>query len=125
MNNSYNSTLCEKLCTIIILMLFIYFLILEIDWETSKWQCNICIPGMKYTENQIATHLSTVHKMEKMFRCPICQFDHSSYYVFERHFVLCHPSMHIKNVYNHFEKVSSCSCPIRISMFNILTCALC
>jgi len=106
-------------------MLFTYFLILEIDIETSKWQCNICEPGIKYTETQIGAHLSIVHKMEKMFKCPICQFDHSDYDVFEQHFTLHHPSLHVKNLYAHFEKVSSCICPINIAMDNILTCALC
>jgi len=93
--------------------------------ETSKWQCNLCLPGIKYTESQIAAHLSIVHKTTKMFTCPICYFDHSNYDVFERHFVLEHPSQHVKNYHKHFEKVSSCSCPIKIVIYNIiLTCAL-
>ncbi|XP_060855867.1 uncharacterized protein LOC132933613 [Metopolophium dirhodum] len=76
------------------------------DMETSKWQCNICEPGIKYTESQIAAHLSIVHKIKKMFRCPICQFDHSNYDVFEQHFALHHPSLDVKNLDAHFEKIS-------------------
>ncbi|XP_008184073.2 uncharacterized protein LOC100575459 isoform X3 [Acyrthosiphon pisum] len=74
--------------------------------DTSQWQCNICLPGIKYTETQIAAHLSIVHKISKLFTCPICPFDHSNYDVFKEHFATTHPSMQVKSLYEYFEKIS-------------------
>jgi len=106
-------------------MSFTYFLMIVIDIQTSKWQCKICVRDFKYTLAQITAHLSIIHKITKIFRCYICHFDSNDYEVFEQHFMLKHPCMEMKYKNVHFEKVSFSSCPINISIDNILTCVLC
>lgn len=106
-------------------MSFTYFLIIVIDIQTSKWQCNICIPGIKYTLTQITAHLSIVHKITEIFRCYICHFVSNDHQMSEQHFMSNHPDLEMKYESVHFKEVSSSSCPINITIDNIFTCMLC
>lgn len=53
------------------------------------------------------SHIYIVHKLSKMFKCPMCQFEHDegSSKIFEDHYRVEHPSVAVKFL-TVFEKVS-------------------
>jgi len=73
----------------------------------SQWVCNICSTGLRYTENEITSHILMAHKVSNMYKCPMCQFEHNddNANVFEEHYKSQHPSVAVKCL-RVFEKVS-------------------
>jgi len=73
----------------------------------AEWICNICCSGIRYTENEITSHIIIAHNISNMFKCPMCQFEHKDddIKVFEEHYKLEHPSVAVKSL-RVFEKVS-------------------
>lgn len=73
----------------------------------SEWICNICSNGVKYTKNEIISHVHIAHNVSSMFKCPMCRFEHSddNAKVFEEHYKLQHPSVAVKFL-RVFEKVN-------------------
>ncbi|XP_025411013.1 uncharacterized protein LOC112683957 isoform X4 [Sipha flava] len=73
----------------------------------SQWICNMCSFGIKYTLNEITSHIFKVHKVSCMFKCPMCQFENNDddARVFEHHYKLNHPSVAVKCL-RVFEKVT-------------------
>lgn len=71
-----------------------------------QWVCNICSNGLRYTENEITSHILMAHKVSNMFKCPMCQFEHEddNANIFEEHYKLQHPSVAVKCL-RVFEKV--------------------
>ncbi|XP_026818941.1 uncharacterized protein LOC113557562 [Rhopalosiphum maidis] len=74
--------------------------------KIAEWICKLCTLGVKYTLTEMAKHLLTVHKISNMFKCSICLYNHSDYEVFKKHFKLNHPSLPVKHLNVHFDKVS-------------------
>ncbi|CAI6364719.1 unnamed protein product [Macrosiphum euphorbiae] len=72
-----------------------------------QWICNICSNGLRYTENEITSHILMAHKVSNMFKCPMCQFEHEddNANIFEEHYRLQHPSVAVKCL-RVFEKIS-------------------
>lgn len=85
-------------------MLSVQFIVRTI---AAQWICNICSSGIKYTENEITSHIFMAHNVSNMFKCPMCSFEHKddSTKVFEEHYKLNHPSVAVKSL-KVFEKVS-------------------
>lgn len=64
----------------------------------ARWVCNICSTGMRYTENEITSHILIAHKVTNMFKCPMCQFENKddNASIFEEHYKSQHPSVAVK-----------------------------
>lgn len=62
---------------------------------------------MKYTENEITSHIFTAHNVSNIYKCPMCEFEHSDddHKIFEEHYKLNHPSVAVQ-WFKVFEKVS-------------------
>lgn len=73
----------------------------------AQWVCNICSSGVKYTENEIISHIFVAHKVTKKFKCPMCSFEHiqDDSKIFEEHYKLTHPSVAVKCL-KVYDKVS-------------------
>ncbi|KAL4143321.1 hypothetical protein QTP88_005667 [Uroleucon formosanum] len=76
--------------------------------NVPQWVCNICSSGLRYTENEITSHIFMAHKVSNMFKCPMCQFEHKddNANIFEEHYKLQHPSVAVKCL-RVFEKISN------------------
>lgn len=87
--------------------IFILLYILLVQSTATEWVCNMCTSGIIYTENDVRAHVSVVHKMSCMFKCPMCLFEHNddNAKIFEDHFKSKHPSVAVK-ISRIYEKVS-------------------
>eukprot|EP00102_Acyrthosiphon_pisum_P022313 XP_016659523.1 PREDICTED: uncharacterized protein LOC100573806 [Acyrthosiphon pisum] len=76
-------------------------------YNVPQWVCNICSNGLRYTENEITSHILMAHKVSNMFKCPLCQFEHKddNANIFKEHYKLQHPSVAVKSL-RVFEKIS-------------------
>jgi len=72
----------------------------------TQWVCNICSNGLRYTENQVKSHINMIHKVSSMFKCSMCQFESKddNPNIFEEHYKLQHPNVPFKCL-RVFEKV--------------------
>lgn len=91
----YYIVFCIKLNLYTSLYLFNY---VTAQSPIDHWICNMCCSGIKYTENEIRSHIFLVHKVTKMFKCPMCQYERSddNAQKFEEHYKLNHPSVAVK-----------------------------
>uniref|UniRef100_A0A2H8TXZ9 Zinc finger and BTB domain-containing protein 6 n=1 Tax=Melanaphis sacchari TaxID=742174 RepID=A0A2H8TXZ9_9HEMI len=66
--------------------------------NVPQWVCNICSTGLRYTENEITSHIFMAHKVSSMYKCPMCQFENKddNASTFEEHYKLKHPSVAVK-----------------------------
>ncbi|XP_026811622.1 uncharacterized protein LOC113552843 isoform X4 [Rhopalosiphum maidis] len=70
----------------------------KVPSNVARWVCNICSTGMRYTENEITSHILIAHKVTNMFKCPMCQFENKddNASTFEEHYKSQHPSVAVK-----------------------------
>lgn len=74
----------------------------------AQWVCNICSSSIKYTENEITSHIFMAHNVSNMFKCPMCPFSYKNddTKIFEDHYKLNHPHVAAKCL-KVFDKVSA------------------
>lgn len=73
-----------------------------------KWVCSLCSSGIKYTENELTSHILLVHNALYTLKCIICEFQHNddNDIVFQEHFKSQHPSVVVGERLRTLEKVS-------------------
>lgn len=86
------------------LYLFNYF---KAQPPVIQWTCNMCTSRLQFTDDEIMSHIVMLHQQSKMFKCPMCQFEHNddSIKIFEEHFKHSHPSVAAKCM-KVYEKVN-------------------
>lgn len=91
----YYIVFCINLNLYTSLYLFNYF---EAQPHVAQWKCNMCSSTLKFTDSEIMSHIIAIHQQSKMFKCPMCPFEHinDTIQVFEEHFKYKHPSVAAK-----------------------------
>ncbi|CAH1712108.1 unnamed protein product [Aphis gossypii] len=70
----------------------------KVPSNVPQWICNICSTGLRYTENEITSHILMAHNISNMFKCPMCQFENKddNPSIFEEHYKSEHPSVAVQ-----------------------------